>query len=191
MTRAKRTYTVLPCVGCGKPTEGSSPAERRMCIPCRPLRAAELKAKKVARARQYYQENRARILERDRRHRERNRDMLSAAGMRKRHGPLIEDWFAETWQAQDGRCYLCADALNPRQVVVDHDHRHCPPKESCAICRRGLCCQLCNTLIGQAGDDPARLSRIASNLAAALAIVNERLTPVPGQLTLDLAGIAS
>ena len=90
--------------------------------------------------------------------------------MWKAHGLRPEGWWA-LWTEQDGRCYLCGDPLpengDYHAVVVEHDHRHCPPGRSCAVCRRGLACLCCNRLIGLARDDPKRLSRVAANLARA------------------------
>lgn len=83
------------------------------------------------------------------------------------------DWDA-MWKAQRGCCYLCGDPLpaNRRHVHIDHDHSCCPPGKSCATCRRGLACHPCNTLIGHAQDDPARLRRIADRLEFAKATVS-------------------
>ena len=41
------------------------------------------------------------------------------------------------------------------------------PDRSCPQCRRGLAHNVCNSLIGMAGDDPKRLRRIAANLERA------------------------
>lgn len=81
------------------------------------------------------------------------------------HGMTPEEWDA-MWSAQAGRCCYCQDPLpvNRRQVHIDHDHSCCPPKRSCVLCRRGLSCQNCNFVVGNAGDDPDRLERIASSL---------------------------
>ena len=93
------------------------------------------------------------------------------------------------WDAQGGQCYLCGDQLSREATVVDHDHDCCPPKKSCAFCRRGLACHLCNTSIGLQHDDPDRLVRIAANLRAALATVAQRQTVRPVQeLLIDLPG---
>lgn len=79
--------------------------------------------------------------------------------------------------AQQGLCYLCGDPLphDRHFLAIDHDHRCCPPKSSCARCRRGLTCHGCNVLIGHAQDDPQRLRRIADNLEAAIAAAGERI----------------
>jgi Recombination endonuclease VII len=76
-----------------------------------------------------------------------------------------EDWDA-MWTAQGGRCCYCEDLLpiDRQQVHIDHDHTCCPPKRSCAACRRGLACQNCNFVVGNALEDPERLERIAKNL---------------------------
>lgn len=57
---------------------------------------------------------------------------------------------------QDGICPGCGKNLVPfgkGQTVVDHCH------DTGVV--RGLLCSLCNTAIGHAGDDPARLRRLA------------------------------
>jgi hypothetical protein len=101
--------------------------------------------------------------------------------LRYAHGMRLEDWWA-MWAAQRGRCYLCGESLpaDRRLVAIDHDHGCCPPNRSCARCRRGLAHVKCNTLIGQAGDDPARLRLIARNLARA----QRRQAAAPGPVPL-------
>lgn len=74
------------------------------------------------------------------------------------------------WTEQDGLCYLCEEPMpveNSRIIVIEHDHRCCPPLRSCWRCRRGLAHMRCNTAIGLADDDPALLRRIAANLERA------------------------
>ena len=61
-------------------------------------------------------------------------------------------------------------AQRPPQRVpddVDHDHSCCPGSKTCGKCLRGLACQKCNQGIGQFGDDPDRMRRVADNLEAA------------------------
>jgi hypothetical protein len=101
------------------------------------------------------------------------------------HGLRPEDWGA-IWDAQEGRCYLCRDQLEPQSVHIDHDHACCPKDHSCTYCRRGLACRACNQLIGMARDDPDKLRRIAGNLEVALAATAERMAARPEQLTLDM-----
>jgi hypothetical protein len=92
------------------------------------------------------------------------------------------------WQAQNGCCYLCGEELDPKTEAVhlDHDHSCCPPIRSCRTCRRGLTHRRCNVAIGLAGDDPARLRRMADALEAAqLAFRQRQATSGAGeQLTL-------
>ncbi len=97
--------------------------------------------------------------------RERQRPFQATYGMRHKHGMRPEDW-ATLWDAQQGLCYLCAKELVGK-VVIDHDHDHCPPGASCPTCRRGLTHHDCNTAIGMAGDDPARLRILADALETA------------------------
>lgn len=119
-----------------------------------------------------------------------------------RTGVTPERW-AVMFAEQGGRCYLCGGELPDLPpglrgarskrpgaviVVVDHDHRHCPRGFSCPVCQRGLAHGNCNTLIGLAGDDPARLREIARNLAAARASVARRMAAAPAQLALFEVG---
>lgn len=86
-------------------------------------------------------------------------------------------------KAQQGLCYLCTEPLpeDPHLMAIDHDHRCCPPKKSCACCRRGLSCHGCNLVIGHARDDVARLRKIADNLEAAMSAVTQRMASKPSQ----------
>lgn len=82
----------------------------------------------------------------------------------------------QAWGVQDGRCYLCQREIGTDcKGVIDHDHRCCAIGKSCEVCRRGLACQRCNSLIGLAGDDAELLETIAQNLRQAVAAVTQRL----------------
>lgn len=112
---------------------------------------------------------------------------------RRRHQLAPGEWEA-LWEQQKGLCYLCGDVLRMppgglRETPgsgggiphLDHDHRCCPKSRSCSICRRGISCGRCNCSIGMAGDDPARLRRMADALEAAQAIVEERMAAAAGK----------
>jgi Recombination endonuclease VII len=177
-----------------------------------PVRAREQRDRANARERQRRQDDpqwAARQREKSRRYHAQNRERRNAGrrewrranheesladnrirGPKIRHGPDYEVVFAEMWERQHGRCYLCGDdlrSLPSANVHVDHDHRCCPPSRSCAYCRRGLACNNCNSLIGFARDDPDRLRRIVDNLELAVADVTRRLAGKHEQLTLDEA----
>jgi hypothetical protein len=108
--------------------------------------------------------------------RERDREKQRIWQTKRVHGMEPEDWDA-LWDAQGGLCYLCgADLATVKVVDIDHDHSCCPPAKSCAVCRRGLACHGCNIAIGNAGDDPGRLRRMADALEAAKREVAERMT---------------
>ena len=150
-----------------------------------------------------------------RKHREQNRDKLNAQKRARRaadpvkareqdradrakrpwrqHKQFSDGDYAAMWQAQEGRCYLCGEQLDPKSVKVDHDYSCCPRNASCPICRRGLVHHLCNIMIGQAGEDPARLRRIADALDAAQQMVAQRKAiAAEKQLTLsDLSRLDS
>lgn len=132
-----------------------------------------------------------------RRWRERNPE--KALEYNRRRAPLREpmatnhgkDWreaFTALWDTQGGRCYLCGEELpeymrrdKGGDVVFDHDHRCCPRRRSCSVCRRGLACDRCNRLVGFAADSPELLRRVADALEAARAVVAERLQGHPRQ----------
>lgn len=108
-----------------------------------------------------------------------------AAGRRFSHGRDFFEMFNEMWAQQDGTCYLCREPLPPLpKTHVDHDHACCPKGKSCAFCRRGLACDRCNKLVGQAGDNPELLRRIADNFEPVLKRTKARLSERPAQGTL-------
>jgi hypothetical protein len=90
-----------------------------------------------------------------------------------KHGMQAEDWTAML-NAQQGLCYLCGEEFGSRKIVIEHDHSCCPAEESCSACRRGLACSNCNSVIGLAGDDYARLRIMADVLEAAKEAVEQR-----------------
>lgn len=136
---------------------------------------------------EYRARNREKIRERDRvyarEYRAGNRAVMRIALMRSRHGMSPGDW-AALWAAQDGCCYLCGDDLTEGAAGVDHDHRCCPRNYSCRGCRRGLACDNCNSAIGMARDDPARLRRMADALEAAQLLVDQRQAEAGERVTL-------
>lgn len=144
--------------------------ERYAKVSADPEGAAARRAEK----RQYYRDNRERILARAK---ERRSQDLGNKYLHQ-HGINWESLFRAFWEAQGGKCYLCGDDLKrdvPKAIHLDHDHACCPLAKSCERCRRGLACKECNRLIGIALDDPGRLRRIADNLARAKDEVRERM----------------
>jgi hypothetical protein len=89
------------------------------------------------------------------------------------------------WQAmrdeQDGLCYLCLRPLpeGAKEIHIDHDHRCCPKRRSCALCRRGLTCRYCNVGVGAMGDDPERMRLAADNLERAQAAARVMIAGAP------------
>lgn len=92
---------------------------------------------------------------------------------------------AAQWQAmrdeQGGLCYLCLRPLpeGAKEIVIDHDHRCCQKRRSCALCRRGLACMKCNVGIGALGDSPELLRIAADNLERAQAAATARIMSAP------------
>lgn len=104
----------------------------------------------------------------------------------KKHDGMTPEGLVRMIETQQGLCYLCLGPLPEDRhfLAIDHDHRCCPPGNSCPACRRGLTCHSCNVLIGHAKDDPARLRRIAGNLEAAINAAAPRIACKPAQLAL-------
>ena len=137
---------------------------------------AQNKDRLRARQRAYYAANRDKINAWQREHYVRNRERIKAGERFYRHGLRPEDW-AAMWDAQDGCCYLCGEEMLPEATNVDHDHACCPGEKSCSLCQRGLTHPVCNVAVGAAGDDPARLRRMAD----ALEIAKARIAARPAQ----------
>ena len=83
-------------------------------------------------------------------------------------GITLDDWDLML-RRQSGRCYLCENPLQGGRtdIHIDHDHACCPGRRSCGNCIRGLACQKCNQGVGQFGDDPDLMRRVAYNLEMA------------------------
>ena len=136
----------------------------------------------------------ARAQEIDRRSKDKNRDKKRAKDradsptkrLRSVHGMTLDD-VARMIEAQDGRCCYCERPLpaDSKQVHIDHDHScTCGPTRTCQHCRRGLACQNCNFVVGNAGDDPDRLEVIAANLRRLKAEASGRINTKPVQAEL-------
>src|SRR6266851_2050819 len=152
-----------------------TPEQRRAWNERNPGRERELK---LAFQREYFTINGEQIRGRARKNYRPGRQHADV--LRSRHSMEPDDW-AAIWDAQDGRCYLCGDELVAEKAVIDHDHSHCPRQRSCPICRRGLAHPDCNSAIGLAGDDVARLRRMVDAMGIAQLAVNERKSEtVPG-----------
>jgi recombination endonuclease VII len=72
----------------------------------------------------------------------------------KKHGTTMTH-LRDLLSAQSDACANpgCQCALTIEAACVDHDHRCCSGAGSCGRCIRGLLCQRCNRLLGQAHDD--------------------------------------
>jgi len=88
-------------------------------------------------------------------HRERKKELREAAhGLRilKTYGITSEQYEA-LYRAQEGVCYICRRATGARKrLAVDHDHK--------TGYVRGLCCSVCNSVLGHLRDDPEAAWRI-------------------------------
>lgn len=97
--------------------------------------------------------------------------------LKSKFGITPERW-DEMYAAQEGCCYLCSEPLAAGFIHIDHDHSCCRGVKSCGTCIRGLACQWCNQGVGQFGDDPERMRRVADSLEMA----NRRLRETAVQL---------
>lgn len=75
----------------------------------------------------------------------------SRAPARRRVHGLTADERDRLVALQGGACALCGRPSATLQV--DHDHRHCPGREGCRLCYRGMLCPRCNTALGMIGDE--------------------------------------
>lgn len=81
----------------------------------------------------------------------------SRAPLRRRmHGltPAEQD---ALFRAQGGRCAICQ--RTDERLVIDHDHRHCPGRQGCRRCVRGLLCNSCNVSLAAFDGHMDRLQR--------------------------------
>ena len=70
------------------------------------------------------------------------------------------------WITQDKACAICKKPYEIRRLHVDHDHLCCiTNKATCGACIRGLLCQKCNFLLGNAEDNIDILSNAIDYLS--------------------------
>lgn len=81
-----------------------------------------------------------------------------AAKLRAKYGIDLPD-YERMLVEQDGACATCRSIPDGRDLCVDHDHTTGRV--------RGLLCDLCNRTLGQAGDNPVLLERMAAYLRQA------------------------
>lgn len=68
--------------------------------------------------------------------------------------------------AAQGGCRICGHPEpSEKGWVVDHDRSCCPGDKSCPKCRRGVICQWCNSVLGNAFDRPQILQAAIEYLA--------------------------
>lgn len=147
--------TEFPCVMCGVPLpwSGKGRAKER-CEPCRKEHARRTGAE---RSLAWIAANPERAKEKQRKGYIRNADAIRARSLadhyKRKYGITVEDR-DRMLDLQGGKCAICSGGPNGKGGLhVDHCHK------SNRI--RGLLCHSCNTLLGLAGDDPARLEAAA------------------------------
>lgn len=80
--------------------------------------------------------------------------------------------FNEKLARQGGGCAVCGAlrSSDGKALHVDHDHDCCPGPTSCGLCVRGIICNRCNSALGLAQHDAARLRGMADYLEAHSAV---------------------
>jgi hypothetical protein len=99
----------------------------------------------LARARAYHHENREKLSEQKRRHRKENPELYRERLRQNKYGLSTKEFTAMV-AAQGGRCAVCGDQ---RPLVIDHNH------DTDEV--RALLCSPCNTAIGLFKEDPRRM----------------------------------
>ncbi len=156
-----RYFTGVPCP---KGHVGPRSVSNAACVDCSSLssaaRNAELMRDPVALA-----ARRARDRELAPRYRDRKRtydkryDASPARVFRTQERyNLSPSQYAELLTSQGGVCAICAQPPGRRRLFVDHDHACCAGRQSCGRCVRALLCVRCNSMLGHAQDNPARLT---------------------------------
>lgn len=132
----------------------------------------ERRRRKAEYQRQYRERNRARCAEQTRQWVERNRDRHRAyhaayyrankirwqiSDLARKYGITVEQYL-EMVESQGGVCVGCGRSPEEAHgdgypLHVDHDHETGTVRE--------LLCRSCNLTLGQSGDDPERLRRLA------------------------------
>lgn len=160
---AQRVLRKIFCVDCNEelPWEGKS-RPRLRCTPCL---AEWTRAEGRRRSLKWIQADPKRAQDRDKRGYDRRAEKIRRAKLddhyRRKYG-LERGEMERMLAAQDGKCLICAREPDPnakpqyRRLHVDHCHT------SGKV--RGLLCGNCNTMIGLAGEDPARLLAAAHYL---------------------------
>lgn len=101
----------------------------------------------------YYQKNSTKIKRKVEEWREAN-PKRKVDSYRNSRYTLQPNQFDELLARQGGKCAVCTRSFTDRlKPNVDHDHRCCPPNESCGKCVRGLLCAACNKALGYLRDD--------------------------------------
>ncbi len=76
-------------------------------------------------------------------------------------------WYASQMEKQGRACAICRrpfEDTKATEPMVDHDARHCGPRNHCAVCRRGLLCMRCNNGIGLFGENTESMARAIAYL---------------------------
>ena len=134
-----------------------------MCSKCGELRdgAHQLYCKSCLRqyARTWRANNRERFLQKSRDYYAANKDKHRTYRERSRYKIDPEAFRAQKMEEQEGRCGICRVLFSEtkRGAFIDHDHRTDSP--------RGLLCDHCNRLIGDARENPDTLASAISYLA--------------------------
>ena len=95
----------------------------------------------------------------------RHKASIRRSNLQKFYG-LTPEQYDAMLEEQGHACAICRRPAEgySRNFSVDHDHACCPGAKSCGACVRGLLCQDCNNLLGQAKEDVEVLESAISYL---------------------------
>lgn len=110
---------------------------------------------------EYYKNNIEKMINASHKTYKRNKKSLRVRMLLIKYNITIED-YDKMFKKQRGKCLGCLKDQSQfkKAFAVDHDHSCCSGKTSCGKCIRGLLCQLCNLVIGNANNDVKTLKRL-------------------------------
>ena len=127
------------------------------CKACQASYQREHREESNERTRRWAKNNPEKRKEAQRKYDRANPDKAMAKHLRRKFGITLDE-YNRLLEKQGGVCAICGASPQNRNLSVDHDHATGKV--------RGLLCVNCNSAMGQAGDDPARLQKMIEYLLA-------------------------
>lgn len=126
------------------------------CVVCR--QEVSRSEEKITYMKKYYQKHKKEI-------RVKIRPKIKAWRLLRYYNMTVED-YNKMLKKQKNRCAGCKKSSSEFKnfLSVDHDHRCCSGATSCGKCIRGLLCQPCNLILGNANDNIKTLKQLIGYL---------------------------